>query len=212
MYKEANKAFRTDQRRSEHENVQMFINELCESHLESRCHIQMYFWFLVNRNRKRGVTVQATIDKKYGETLYNPDQIRIVHVYIVRVVIIRHWLIILLKYYVVILLMTSLSYLQFTRLNLCRTLKQNKAAGWDNIVAEHLIYGGNYLYKLLTVILNSISSSHNVPLHFRKATIVPIPKGQHKNIMHKTNYQGITLLSVIGKVYEKYSICITGVV
>ena len=51
------------------------------------------------------------------------------------------------------------------------------------------------MYRILTVIFNSISSSHNVPLHFSKATIVPIPKGR--------DYRGITLLSVIGKVYEK---------
>ena len=59
MYKEAKKAFRTEQRKSETEHVQKCINELCDSQqLDAR-----YFWSMVNRNRKRGVTVQATIDE-----------------------------------------------------------------------------------------------------------------------------------------------------
>ena len=104
---------------------------------------------MVNRNRKRGVTVQATIDETSGETLYNPDQIS------------ASWF----KYYQQLYSSSSNErydcnhkalvddYINeilhddnvydqsvvFTvdqLKSMCRTLKKNKAAGWDNIVAE----------------------------------------------------------------------------
>ena len=51
------------------------------------------------------------------------------------------------------------------------------------------------IYKLIT-------EYEHIPLHFKKGIIVPIPKGD-KNQMLKDNYGGLTLLPVIGKLYEK---------
>ena len=52
-------------------------------------------------------------------------------------------------------------------------------------------------------LVNSLSASHNVPVHIRKGIIVPIPKGKDKNLLSKDNHRGITLVSVVSKVYEK---------
>ncbi len=40
-------------------------------------------------------------------------------------------------------------------------------------------------------------------LYSEKGIIVPVPKGRDKDLYEKDNYRGITLLSVIYKVYEK---------
>jgi hypothetical protein len=87
--------------------------------------------------------------------------------------------------------------------SMCQSMSKRKAAGWDRISAEHLIYGGDNLFRILTLIYNSISRSHVVPSHFKKGIIVPIPKGKDRNMLSKDNYRGISLLSVVSKVYEK---------
>ena len=86
---------------------------------------------------------------------------------------------------------------------LCHSLKKNKAAGWDLVTGEHMIYGSDTLYNILALIFNHISASHNVPVHFRKGIIVHIPKAKDKNVLSKDNHRGITLVSVVSKIYEK---------
>ena len=85
----------------------------------------------------------------------------------------------------------------------CSSLKLGKAAGWDEIYAESLRHGGYVLHKTLCMLYNSINAYEYVPRHFRRSVIIPIPKGQHKSKTEKDNYRGISLLSVIAKLYEK---------
>ena len=66
-----------------------------------------------------------------------------------------------------------------------------------------MIYGSDTLYNILAIIFNHISASHNVPVHFRKGIIAPTPKSKDKNLLSKDNHRGITLVSVVSKVYEK---------
>ena len=87
--------------------------------------------------------------------------------------------------------------------DICKSLKANKAAGFDSVAAEHLKWGGENLYTVLTTIFNFISKHHVVPIHFKKGIVVPIPKGRDKNLLVKDNYRGISLISVVSKVYEK---------
>ena len=71
------------------------------------------------------------------------------------------------------------------------------------VCAEHVQFGGKSLYKLLTMIFNNISRTRIVPDQFKKAVIVPIPKSKDKDLLIKDNYRGISLLSVLAKLYEK---------
>ncbi len=87
-----------------------------------------------------------------------------------------------------------------------KKLKCKKAPGWDNIVTEHIKHGGPKLLQCLTMIYQLMTKHEHIPLHFKKGVIVPIPKGE-KNKMLKDNYRGLTLLPVIGKLYEKIVIC-----
>ena len=83
------------------------------------------------------------------------------------------------------------------------SLKNNKAAGWDCITAEHIKYGGVRLTKCIQCLFQLIVNYEYVPNHFKLGIIVPIPKGT-KCQSNQDNYRGITLLPVIAKMYEKW--------
>jgi hypothetical protein len=85
----------------------------------------------------------------------------------------------------------------------CKKLKCRKAAGWDGILGEHLKYGGSMTYRALQILYNTITMRKIVPVHFKQAVIIPIPKGKGRDMINKDNYRGISLLPVISKVYEQ---------
>ena len=51
---------------------------------------------------------------------------------------------------------------------------------------------------------DSIMISGHIPTTLQKGLIVPIPKGRNVDLFDPSNFRGITLLSVIGKVLEKF--------
>lgn len=80
-----------------------------------------------------------------------------------------------------------------------RNLKWGKAAGVDEIRNEYLMYSGSAGTKWLHRIFNLAWSSSVVPSDWTGAVISPIhKKGDNKTC---SNYRGISLLSVVGKVY-----------
>ncbi len=85
---------------------------------------------------------------------------------------------------------------------ICDKLKKGKAAGWDGVYPEHIIFGGPTLRRALTAIFNNIVAGEYVPKAFRKGIVIPIPKGD-KDTSNKDNYRGITLLPTISKIFEK---------
>ena len=83
-----------------------------------------------------------------------------------------------------------------------KEMKLRKAPGWDSITGEHVKYGGTKLISCITKLFNLITMYEYVPEHFKKGTIIPIPKGS-KCRSKQDNYRGITLLPVLAKLYEK---------
>ena len=67
---------------------------------------------------------------------------------------------------------------------------------------QHLKYGRENLISALTILMNAITTNEYVPKEFKRGIIVPIPKGTKDATIMKNN-RGITLLSVIAKLYEK---------
>lgn len=86
---------------------------------------------------------------------------------------------------------------------LCKDMKTGKAGGWDQILPEHGKHGGPTLHNILTVLFNAITITEHVSTHFKKGVVIPIPKGVDKDLQQHDNYRGITLLPVLGKLYEK---------
>ncbi len=84
-----------------------------------------------------------------------------------------------------------------------KTLKNNKAPGFDRITNENLKYAGPNAVCAITVIFNSMIQLEHVPQCFKKGVIVPIPKGGGKDTTQKGNNRPITLLPCMYKVFEK---------
>ena len=82
------------------------------------------------------------------------------------------------------------------------SLKNKKAAGFDEVTAEHIKYGGDKLLSILTALYNSISEHESVPDNMKRGVIIPIPKRAKDASIHNNN-RCITLIPIIGKIYEK---------
>ena len=81
-----------------------------------------------------------------------------------------------------------------------RKLKNNKTGGSDGIVGELLKYGGSGMVDLLEQLFSVIWQEEIVPRQWRDGLIVNIfKKGDRED---PGNYRGITLLSVVGKVFS----------
>ena len=82
-----------------------------------------------------------------------------------------------------------------------KELKKDKAAGHDAIVNEFIINAPCVVKCLLLAIFNNILLLEYFPDKWCVGSIVPIFKSGDKNEVN--NYRGITLLSVVGKLFTK---------
>ena len=83
-----------------------------------------------------------------------------------------------------------------------RRLKKNRAGGADNISPEHLKFSGTVFRKWLCYIFNCICQLEHIPQCFKDGIIIPVFKGKGKDPLLTKNYRGITLTSVLAKVFE----------
>ena len=74
--------------------------------------------------------------------------------------------------------------------------------GADETVYEHVRYGDPDLWKILHVLYNKMFVSASVPSVSLMGMIVPHYKDKRRKACGKDNYRGITLFSVIIKVFE----------
>ena len=82
-----------------------------------------------------------------------------------------------------------------------RRLKNNKTGGSDGLVGELLKYGGSGMVYLLEQLFGVVWQEEVVPKEWREGLIVNLFKKGDKE--EPGNYRGITLLSVVGKVFCK---------
>jgi hypothetical protein len=78
-------------------------------------------------------------------------------------------------------------------------LKTGKAPGADNILAEMIKFAESHILNYLTEYFNKIFSAGYFPEEWSKAIIVPLHKKGDRN--NPDNYRGISLLSVLSKVF-----------
>jgi hypothetical protein len=81
-------------------------------------------------------------------------------------------------------------------------LKRRKAAGYDNITAEHNIFAHPRLVVLLCDFFNLMLVDGYVPVSFGKGVLVPLLKDRNALLNRVTNYRGITLSPVVSKLFE----------
>ena len=87
--------------------------------------------------------------------------------------------------------------------NILKQLKRGKSPGPDGINNEHLIHSGNVIIKSICRLFNCIIEAGYVPLSYRIGSIISIYKNNGKDKRDPSNYRGITLTSVLGKLLEK---------
>lgn len=86
-------------------------------------------------------------------------------------------------------------------INAIKIAKRGKSAGHDKINAEMLKLLGEHGIQALTVLLNKTWDTGVIPNDWKIGIIIPIykNKGDSRNCI---NYRGITLMSIVGKIYE----------
>ena len=82
-----------------------------------------------------------------------------------------------------------------------KRLKMRKAPGVCGVMPEMLKAGGEVVVKWLVMLFNMIWRVGVAPSDWRKAQIIPIYKKGSR--LECSNYRGISLLSVVGKVYAR---------
>ena len=83
-----------------------------------------------------------------------------------------------------------------------KTLNKGKAAGYDEITAEHIVYGGSRVADVLCILFNMSRELEYVPTCFREGVQVPLFKGKDTSNLLTDNYRGITLLSSYNKLFK----------
>ena len=78
-------------------------------------------------------------------------------------------------------------------------LKTNKAPGTDGIVAEMIKTSLSQILPFLVALFNRIFDTEEYPTEWTGAIIIPIHKSGNKN--DPDNYRGVSLLSILGKVF-----------
>jgi hypothetical protein len=82
-----------------------------------------------------------------------------------------------------------------------KQLNKGKAPDKEGITAEHIQLASNQVVPCLTTLYNSILQSGHIPQAFKEGNITPILK-KGKSKIQPSNYRGITINSIIGKVLE----------
>ena len=82
-------------------------------------------------------------------------------------------------------------------------MKKGKACGPDNNLPEHVTYGGDFLNLWLKKVFNEITRLERIPPSLKETVIVPVYKGKGRDPFHAKNYRGISLASIIGKIFER---------
>jgi hypothetical protein len=77
-------------------------------------------------------------------------------------------------------------------------LKVRKAAGLDDVYAEALRAGGDTVVERLHALIRQVWDTENVPEDWKDGMIIPLHKKGDRSLC--SNYRGITLLSIAGKV------------
>ena len=87
--------------------------------------------------------------------------------------------------------------------DICKSLKNNKSTGLDNISYEHVKFGGKTLQKHLCSLFNLIISNFYISLCWKSSVIIPLFKGGNKVKNDLNVYRGISLTSCLSKSFEK---------
>ena len=83
-----------------------------------------------------------------------------------------------------------------------KSFKANKAQDPFGISAEHLKHAPQFVPHILSSLMNRILQNGYIPSSLKQGILTPVLK-RKRDAALPTNYRGITVLSILGKVLEK---------
>ena len=83
-----------------------------------------------------------------------------------------------------------------------RTMKLGRSGGSDGLDPEHVCFGGEVLKLWLVKVFNRMIALEHIPPTLNEGLIIPIHKGKGRDPFAPGSYRGITLSSVIIKLFE----------
>jgi hypothetical protein len=81
-------------------------------------------------------------------------------------------------------------------------LKPHKNDGGSCLSTDNFINAGDDCFTHIALLLTSITVHGTAPNSFHVSTIVPIPKGRNNNLADSSNFRGIALSPIYGKIYD----------
>jgi len=81
-------------------------------------------------------------------------------------------------------------------------LHSGKGDGYRGLMSDHIKLACDELSVHIAMLFTSMSVHGFVPEDFQISTIIPIPKGKNANLTDSDNYRGITVSSVLEKVFD----------
>ena len=81
-----------------------------------------------------------------------------------------------------------------------KAIKNNKSAELDGIVGELIKYGCKPMYEILLIVFNLVWNNEHIPNYWREGLTVSLYKEGDRE--DPSNYRGITLLNLAGKLYK----------
>ena len=81
-------------------------------------------------------------------------------------------------------------------------LKCHKSDNSASLSSDHIINAGADFMAYLALLFTALSVHGTAPDSFHFSTIVPIPKGHNTDKSDSSNFRGIALSSVFGKVFD----------
>ena len=93
-----------------------------------------------------------------------------------------------------------------TRKEISRCLRRSKAPGPDGVLYEHLKVVQEICPDSLAGLLNKYLYNRIYPVNWKVAKLAVIPKGKGASLTKAGSYGPISLLSAMGKLYERISV------
>ena len=84
----------------------------------------------------------------------------------------------------------------------CNKLKLGKRDRTIGLWSDHFIHGCSELATHILLLFSTMLIHGVAPDDMYSSTIIPIPKGKHANVTDSSNYRGIALSSIFGKVFD----------
>ena len=97
----------------------------------------------------------------------------------------------------------SFAVIMHAIINAIKHLKPGKGDdGFDGVSTDYFINCSPLLSEYLSCLFTCMLSHCFMPTSLSVSTIVPIPKGSNKYLTNIKNYRGITLSSLISKLFD----------